>query len=286
MLGAYVMTQHNCEGHAVVNDTIGLAAYTMDSHNCRRLVVNGMVKNEGNVEIGGFGPYPISYRSIIPQPKECTNLLVPVCLSASHISYGSIRIEPVFMVLVQSAAVAACMAIDNQQKVHQVDIRKLQALLKTNPLMDGSVPDVLVDNDDSARVKVSGKWKRFTSEPQRGYTGNYGPSMLVAGPGICGQNKVKFIPHVLVAGQYHLYYYVPRIPNASPKTKIEINTAAGAKNVWIRTAGMVVEGQTSGEWADLGCYTLPKGKKVVVTVSDDGAEGAVVADALLLVHVK
>jgi hypothetical protein len=99
------MTQANCEGREVVNDGIAMAAYTMDSHNCQRIVIKKgdsvMVKNEGNMEIGGFGPYPVSYRSIIPKENECKNLLVPVCLSASHIAYGSIRMEPVFMVLAQ-----------------------------------------------------------------------------------------------------------------------------------------------------------------------------------------
>lgn len=82
-----------------------------------------MVKNEGNVEIGGGLPYPISYRSIIPKEEECKNLLVPVCLSASHIAYGSIRMEPVFMVLAQSAAIAAAEAI-NTGSVQTVDIKK------------------------------------------------------------------------------------------------------------------------------------------------------------------
>lgn len=107
MIGDYVMTQHNCEGEQTVSDGVGMAAYTMDSHNCERLVVEGMVKNEGDVQKGGFGPYPVAYRSLTPLATECTNLLVPVCLSASHIAYGSIRMEPVFMVLGQSSAIAA-----------------------------------------------------------------------------------------------------------------------------------------------------------------------------------
>ena len=115
MTGEYVMTEANCTGKAAVDDGIGLAAYTMDSHNCQRIVVNGMVKNEGDVQVGGFPPYPVSYRSITPKKTECTNLLVPVCLSASHIAYGSIRMEPVFMVLGQSAAAAAVMAIDSRK---------------------------------------------------------------------------------------------------------------------------------------------------------------------------
>lgn len=129
MISDYVMTQHNCEGRETVEDGVGLAAYTMDSHNCQRLVVNGMVKNEGDVQVGGFGPYPVSYRSIVPKKSECTNLLVPVCLSASHIAYGSIRMEPVFMVLGQSAATAACMAIDSKSYIQDIDVNTLQKLL-------------------------------------------------------------------------------------------------------------------------------------------------------------
>ncbi|MDP4228647.1 MAG: FAD-dependent oxidoreductase, partial [Bacteroidota bacterium] len=122
----------------VVKDAIGMAAYTMDSHNAQRVVVNGMVKNEGNVEIGGFPPYPVSYRSITPRRKECTNLLVPVCLSASHIAYGSIRMEPVFMVLAQSSAIAAAEAIDAKKAVQEVDVQKIQKKLINDPLLDGS----------------------------------------------------------------------------------------------------------------------------------------------------
>ena len=117
MVGEVVMTQNHCQAREVVSDDIGYAAYTMDSHNCDRLVVDGMVKNEGNVEVGGFLPFPISYRSITPKRQEANNLLVPVCLSSSHIAFGSIRMEPVFMVLAQSAAVAACLAIDQKRDV-------------------------------------------------------------------------------------------------------------------------------------------------------------------------
>ena len=112
MLGRYVMTQANCQRNTVVTDSIGWAAYTMDSHNTGRFVVNGMVKNEGDVQIRIPGKYSVSYGSITPVEAEASNLLVPVCLSASHIAYGSIRMEPVFMVLGESAAIAACMAID------------------------------------------------------------------------------------------------------------------------------------------------------------------------------
>ena len=142
MIGEYVMTEHNCTGKDIVSDPIGMAAYTMDSHNVERIVVNGMVKNEGDVQIGGFPPYPISYRSITPKRSECKNLLVPVCLSATHIAYGSIRMEPVFMVLAQSAAVAASEAINNNKAVQDVEIKKIQTKLIEDPLLDGSKPDI------------------------------------------------------------------------------------------------------------------------------------------------
>ena len=129
MIGEYVMTEHNCTGEKTVKDPVGMAAYTMDSHNIQRIMVNGMVKNEGNVEIGGFHPYPISYQSITPKRTECTNLLVPVSLSASHIAFGSIRMEPVFMVLGQSAATAAVQAIDENKAVQDINYDKLKKQL-------------------------------------------------------------------------------------------------------------------------------------------------------------
>jgi hypothetical protein len=134
LVGEYVMTEHNARGTVTVEDGIGTAAYGMDSHNVQRAVVNGMVKNEGNVEVGVPHPYPISYRSITPKRAEVTNLLVPVALSASHIAYGSIRMEPVFMVLGQSAAIAASLAIDAGVPVQRVDVRALQKELQENPL--------------------------------------------------------------------------------------------------------------------------------------------------------
>ena len=130
MVGEYVMTQYNCEGIEVVSDPVGMAAYGMDSHNTQRYInKDGFVKNEGNVEAKVKEPYPISYRSIIPKQDQCTNLLVPVCLSASHIAFGSIRMEPVFMVLGQSAATAASLAIDNNQGVQDLKYESLKTHL-------------------------------------------------------------------------------------------------------------------------------------------------------------
>ncbi len=133
MIGSYVMTQHNCQGEVVADDPIALAAYTMDSHNVQRYVdAQGHVHNEGDVQVGGFPPFPISYRSITPRQTECDNFLTPVSLSASHIAFGSIRMEPVFMVLGQSAATAAALAIDGSSAVQEIEYRKLKDRLQAD----------------------------------------------------------------------------------------------------------------------------------------------------------
>lgn len=130
LVSDYVMTQHHCQGREVAEDPVGLAAYGMDSHHVQRYVnAEGYVQNEGDVQVGGFSPYPISYRAIVPKADQCGNLLAPICLSASHIAFGSIRMEPVFMVLGQSAATAAAHAIDEQVPVQRVDYGKLRERL-------------------------------------------------------------------------------------------------------------------------------------------------------------
>jgi hypothetical protein len=135
MISDYVMNENDCRARRVADDSIGLAAYNMDSHNCRRLVRNGHAENEGDVQVAPNKPYAISYRSLVPKQSECENLFVPVCLSSSHAAYGSIRMEPVFMLLGQSSATAAAHAIDENVPVQKVNYEKLRARL----LADGQV---------------------------------------------------------------------------------------------------------------------------------------------------
>ncbi|QWC22482.1 FAD-dependent oxidoreductase [Bacillus haikouensis] len=129
MISDYVMTDRNCLGQTTVGDSIGLASYQMDSHHCRRVVIDGACVNEGDVEIP-ISPYPISWRSIRPKAEECTNLLVPVCLSSSHIAFGSIRMEPVFMIIGQSAGAAVSLAFRKGSSVQDVDYGKLRDVLR------------------------------------------------------------------------------------------------------------------------------------------------------------
>ncbi len=142
LVGDVVMTEHHCTGAETVDDAIALAAYTMDSHNCRRVVVDGVVRNEGNVEVASGPPYPISYRAIVPKRGECGNLLIPFCLSASHIAFGSIRMEPVFMILAESAVEAAALALEHDVAVQSVPYPTLRERLLTAGQILDAVPDV------------------------------------------------------------------------------------------------------------------------------------------------
>lgn len=129
MISDYIMTEHNCLGKVVAEDSVGLASYTMDSHHIARVIVDGVAMAEGNVERRTPHPYPVSYRALVPRERECANLLVPVALSSSHIAFGSIRMEPVFMLLGQSAATAAAMAIDAKSPAQRVAYPALRARL-------------------------------------------------------------------------------------------------------------------------------------------------------------
>lgn len=280
MIGAYVMTQANCTGEQVVPDGVGMAAYTMDSHNTQRLVIhkNGkdMVKNEGNVEVGGFPPYPVSYRALIPKAEDCSNLLVPVCLSASHIAYGSIRMEPVFMALAQATAVAADLAIKNNTSVQQVDAAKVSSILSSNPLGDGRQGDVLMDNA-TANVQLEGDWKKEKGK------GSYGTDMLTAEKNA----KAVFRPAIQKTGDYAIYMYYPRLKNNAAVTNVKVVNGKNEQLVPVKADDVKVVGQTSGEWVKLGTFRIKKGSSSYVEIAVDNAgEGVVVADAVLWVPEK
>ena len=282
MVGEYVATQDDCEGRAVVNDGVAMAAYQMDSHNCQRIVIteNGrdMVKNEGNVEIGGGLPYPISYRSITPKRSECTNLLVPVCLSASHIAYGSIRMEPVFMVLGQVAAVAVAEAMANGYcDVQQVDSRRICAAIDADPYLDGSQPDILVDDAD-AGVEAEAGWTRVSR------SGGYGLSYLEI-PADAERCSVRYtVESMPSSGDYAVYAYQNADKRLAMQTAVRVFTGDECRDVIIDRSRMDVLGQTSGEWVPLGTYRFEKGMPGAVEFDNSLAEGSVTrADAVLFV---
>lgn len=291
MIGEYVMTQHNCEGREVVKDGIGMAAYTMDSHNCQRILFKNPktgkieVRNEGDVQVGGFPPYPISYRSLIPKRAECQNLLVPVCLSATHIAYGSIRMEPVFMGLAQTSALAAVLGINTNKSVQEIDVVELQKTLKTNSLMDGSHPEILLDNDVTPDdISIVGQWQIVKNGSK------YAASQLVDdAKGGGGLKSVRFTPTILKSGKYEIYVYNPNPVGGggnpgdaenqekSSKTIVKVKAAKKIYDISLKTRQQV------SDWIKVGAFDFTKGKDNFLEITNQNADGLVVADAVLFV---
>jgi hypothetical protein len=129
MISDYVLTEHDAIGRMVPEDSIAMGSYRMDSHNCKRVVHAGRVINEGDVEMSPLSPFPIPYRTIRPKRVECCNLLIPVCLSASHIAYGAVRMEPVFMIIGQSAGIAAVLSLSKDGNVQDISYSDLEKRL-------------------------------------------------------------------------------------------------------------------------------------------------------------
>jgi FAD-dependent oxidoreductase family protein len=142
MIGQYVMTENELRKKRPTPDSVGMGSYTIDSHNIQRYITpEGYVQNEGDIGVPTGGPYAIAYGSLVPHRGQCDNLLVPVCLSSSHIAFGSIRMEPVFMILGQSAATAAALAIDANQAVQDVPYARLrERLLKDGQVLEYDTP--------------------------------------------------------------------------------------------------------------------------------------------------
>ena len=284
MISDYVMTQHNCQGRTTAEDPVGLAAYTMDSHNTQRYAKDGRVWNEGDVQVGGFSPFPISYRSIVPKKSQCSNLLVPVCLSATHISYGSIRMEPVFMVLGQSAATAAALAIDGQCSVQDVAYSKLrerlladeQVLEWTGPkrstagIDPAKLPGIVIDNTDA---KVIGEWTRSSS-----ISGFVGSDYLHDNNAAKGECRVEFTAKLPKSGRYEVRMAYTPNPNRATNVAITVSTADGDKTLALNQRESTKEG-----FRAVGTFRFDEAQPVRVSISNSETDGYVIVDAVQFV---
>lgn len=292
MIGPYVMTEANCRGTRIPEDSIGLASYTMDSHNCRRIVVDGIVRNEGDVQVGTGGPYAIAYDALTPRAAEADNLLVPVCLSSTHIAFGSIRMEPVFMITGQSAATAAWLAIRDDVSVQAID----RAALRERLLADNQVLDVLpewrrpgvVTNIspaslpgqamDESEATLTGDWL-VTAIP---HTRLLGRTYLHDGNTAKGECTATFELTVEEAGRYQLLLLAQPNDNRARNVPVTIVIDGGA-------AQSVIVNQRDPQYAGrlpLGEFELAAGTELVVTVSNRDTDGHVVIDGLHLAPVE
>jgi hypothetical protein len=145
MVGEYVLVQKDLQTDLMKSDVIGMGSYNSDSHNIRRIVnEKGFAENEGDMQVA-VKPYQIPYRMLTPKPAEATNLLVPVCFSASHVAYSSARMEPQYMILGHAAGIAAWLAIRDTKPVQQVGVPELQNVLRTQGAVFEYTPNQQID---------------------------------------------------------------------------------------------------------------------------------------------
>ena len=285
MVGAFVMTENELTKKKPTPDSVGMGSYTIDSHNVRRYVTpEGNVQNEGDIGVP-ISPYSIAYGSLVPKRGEIANLFAPVACSATHIAYGSIRMEPVFMILGQSAATAAALAIDGNLAVQDVPYATLRARLladgqvlehessKQKPKGHGSakpassLPGVTVDDDEAV---LTGEWKQ--SSANGGFVGS---GYRHDDKGSAGPASATFIGKLPAAGTYAVSLTVVPNANRSRDALVRIGHADGVAELRVDLTG---KGAPNG-LLTLGTYRFPAGP-AKVTVSNAGAKGYVLIDAV------
>ena len=285
MVGAFVMTENELTKKKPTPDSVGMGSYTIDSHNVRRYVTpEGNVQNEGDIGVP-ISPYSIAYGALVPKRGEIANLFAPVACSATHIAYGSIRMEPVFMILGQSAATAAVLAIDGNLAVQDVPYAALRARLladgqvlehessKEKPKGHGSakpassLPGVTVDDDEAL---LRGDWKQ--SSANGGFVGS---GYRHDDKGAAGAASADFIGKLPAAGTYAVSLTVVPNANRSRDALVRIEHADGVAEI---RADLTGKGSKDG-LLPLGAYRFPAGP-AKVTVSNSGAKGYVLVDAV------
>jgi hypothetical protein len=284
MISDYVMTERNCKRLEVIEDSVGMGAYNMDSHNVQRYVTpEGFVRNEGDVQVRSR-PYPISYRSIRPKASECTNLLTPTCLSSSHIAFGSIRMEPVFMVLGQSSATAAVHAIEQNTTLQQIDYPKLKArLLADNQMLDFESPPVprtihfskeqiggiVVDDSEAQLIGFDTQASTMPGYIHQGYRHDSNENK--------GAQSATFTPDIPATGQYRVAIaYIPQ-NNRATNVPVTIHHADGTHAI---TLNQRQKPKEKNLLHPLGIFRFEKGKTGFVEITNTGTNGHVILDAI------
>ena len=290
MQSDYVMSERDCRRLRISQRSIGIGSYNMDSHNIQRYVTTqGTVQNEGDVQVSPRGPYAIDYLSIVPRRGETKNLLVPVCLSSSHIAYGSIRMEPVFMILGQSAATAAALSLKRGVAVQDLPYPALRKQLqKDGQVLDlpqgagpaklisrQKLPGIVLDNEQAHR---KGPWSTSTSnspfvEADYLHDGNRDK----------GQKSVRF-ETMLPAGRYEVR--VSYSPGNNRATNVPVTIRHASGTVERRVNQRLSPKLESGLFVSLGVYRFTQDKPAVVTIETQATDGYVVVDAVQFLPIK
>ncbi|MEM6978611.1 MAG: FAD-dependent oxidoreductase [Planctomycetota bacterium] len=312
MVGTFVMTQNHLQKRIDTPESVGMGSYSIDSHNAQRYVSSdGRVQNEGDIGVGTNGPYKIAMGSLLPKQTECGNLLSPVCVSSTHIAFGSIRMEPVFMVLGQSAATIAAMACDAGSDIQSVPYEKVRARL----LADGQILETPVGlmvtqsrpkgptispNDlpgttvDDSAAALTGPWSGSTATA--GFIGDGYRHDSARGD---GKAIAVFRTNLPADGLYRVRLAYPANANRCPSLQVEIHHSGGVathtidqtrrpRQVVTLTSASATPPTESASRSEakearfevLGTYQFHASKPAEVHLGNAGTTGHVVIDAV------
>lgn len=284
MVGPYVMTEHDCLCRIDTPQSVGMGSYAMDSHHVQRYVTAaGFVQNEGDIGVSPPYPYMISYGALTPKEEECTNLLVPVSLSSSHIAFGSIRMEPVFMILGQSAAVAAGMALDENCAVQDVDYPELKKKLldkgqvlewtgprpKAKSVAAKLLPGTVVDHEQAI---LTGDWS-----PSRTNGPFVGSGYLHDNNEGQGEKSARFDAKLPKDGTYSVRLTYAPNSNRASSVHVIVHHSGGTTEVTVNQREKPPIDDLSIE---LGKFRFEKSRPCAVEIRNDNANGYVIADAV------
>ena len=283
MMGDYVMTENELMKKRPTPDSVGMGSYTIDSHNVQRYITpEGYVQNEGDIGVKLKAPYEIAYGSLVPKKEQCTNLLVPVCVSSTHMAFGSIRMEPVFMILGQSAATGAVMAIDGDLAVQDVPYEQLkerlladgQILVYDGPLSDGKgtpakeLEGIVVDDDEA---KLTGQWQGSRANlPYVAFGYQHD------GKAADGKSTAAFTAKIPESGQYAVRISYPKNANRASNVPVTVTYSGGEKLLQLNQR----ETPSHDGFHEIGTFTFSAGDESTVTLSNEGTDGYVIVDAV------
>jgi hypothetical protein len=279
MVGDYVMLQQDALGSRAATDSVALASYTLDCHPVARLAINGVATWEGSIGTSVPQPYPVSYRAIVPPAVQCQNLFCTFALSASHVGFASVRLEPVFMMTSQAAGTAAAFALDDNVPAQQVNYGKLAAQL----LADGQILSwgtaqttgtngIILIVTNATGIAASSGWS--TGSNTGGWPLPSGPYWHDNNAGK-GTRYVTFTPTISPAGYYDVYIWWVAASNRATNTPVDIASARATNRVYVN------QQINCTNWvmiASSNYFNLGTGGSV--SVRNDNTTGYVIANAV------
>ncbi|MGV3663624.1 MAG: FAD-dependent oxidoreductase [Prosthecobacter sp.] len=282
MIGEHVMVQKDLQTDIFKEDSVGMGSFLIDCHIVQRILAeDGTVRDEGSFQDTPALPYQIAYRSLTPKRAECENLLVPVCLSASHIAYCSLRMEPVYMALGQASGLAAVQAMRASQAVQSIDVKVLRKkLLEQKAVLElpelaniprsSKLPGIVMDD---AGAEKTGHWSGSSYG-----TPVDGASMHDANAEK-GKLSVTYKLAVPKSGRYEARVSYASAFNRASNVPVVIQHAAGSETI---TVNQRKAPSIDGLFVSLGEFAFDADKPAIITIRNDNTDGIVGADAVQL----